>query len=177
MTVGYLFSGMLGHLPLLAVLIVGFVLVGTRRDRLGPRSMLFARLGLGALMLGSLLQFAWTMLIPMLYSSLNYSATRYGIVFGLIGLVTSLISAAGVGLLIAAVVTRGSAPGFAGPVAGGQPFAGPPPPGGQGFGGAPSPGDQPYGNSPPSGQPHGNFRPGGQPFGAGDRPADSPFAG
>jgi hypothetical protein len=207
MTVGYLFSGLLGHLPLLAVLIVGFVLVATRRDRLSPRSMLFARLGLGALMLGSLLQFAWTMLIPMLYSSLDYSATRYGLVFGLIGLITALISAAGVGLLIAAVVTRGSAPGFAGSVPGGQPFAGPPPRHGPGFEGPPSQGDQPYGSSPPGGQPYGNFpsgsqphgnsppgsqshgssppgsrshggfHPGGQPFGAGDRPADSPFAG
>ncbi|MGW4946337.1 hypothetical protein ACWEOZ_32675 [Actinoplanes sp. NPDC004185] len=198
MTVGYLFSGLLGHLPLLAVLIAGFVLIATRRDRLSPRSMLFARLGLGALLLGSLLQFAWTMLVPMLYSSLDYSATQYGIVFGLIGLITALISAAGVGLLIAAVVTRGSAPGFAGPVPGGQPFAGPPPQQhGPGFGGPPSPGDQPYGNPPSGGQPygdsppggppqgnsppgsqgHGSFHPGGQPFGAGDRPAESPFGG
>ncbi|MEU8232092.1 hypothetical protein AB0C12_21105 [Actinoplanes sp. NPDC048967] len=161
MTVGYLFSGLLGHLPLLAVLIAGFVLVAARRDRLGPRSMLFARLGLGALLLGSLLQFASTMLIPVLYSSLDYSATRYGLVFGLFGLITALISATGVGLLIAAVVTRGSAPGFPGPAPGGQPFAGPPPPGGQGFGGPP------FGHT-PAGDP---------PYGAGDRPAGSPFTG
>ncbi|MEU8614928.1 hypothetical protein AB0C29_43785 [Actinoplanes sp. NPDC048791] len=202
MTVGYLFSGLLGHLPLLAVLIAGFVLVAARRDRLSPRSMLFARLGLGALLLGSLLQFAWTMLIPVLYSSLDYSATQYGLVFGLIGLITALISAAGVGLLIAAVVTRGSAPG-----PGGQSFAGPPSQYGPGFEGSASPADQPYGNSPPGGQPYGNsppgsqpygnappdsqshghsppgsqshggFHPGGQPFGTGDRRYESPFAG
>jgi hypothetical protein len=113
MSVGYLFSGMLGHLPLLGVLIAGFVLVAGRRRRLGPRSVLFARLGLGTLVLGTLLQWAWTLLIPMLYSSLDYSATRYGVVFGLVGLITSVISAAGVGLLIAAVVTRNPGPAFA----------------------------------------------------------------
>jgi hypothetical protein len=106
MTVGYLFSGVLGHLPLLAVLIAGFVLIAARRARLGPRSVLFARLGLGALVLGSLLQIAWTLLIPVLYSRLDYSATRYGLLFSGVGLVTALVSAVGVGLLIAAVVTR-----------------------------------------------------------------------
>ncbi|WP_212994005.1 hypothetical protein [Actinoplanes auranticolor] len=157
MSVGYLFTGMLGHLPLLAVLIAGFVLVATRRERLGPRGTLLARLGLAALLLASLLQFAWQMVIPVLYESLDYSATQYGIVFGLIGLITSVISAAGVGLLIAAAVSRNPGPGFAGaPLDGSQPFAGPPPPGGQSYGNAP---------------------PGAQSYGAGDRPAGSPFAG
>jgi hypothetical protein len=166
MSVGYLFSGMLGHLPLLAVLIAGFVLVATRRERLGPRGTLLARLGLGALLLASLLQFAWQMLIPVLYESLDYSATQYGIVFGLIGLITSVISAAGVGLLIAAAVSRNPGPGFAGaPFDGGQPFAGPPPPGGQPYGGSPPAGGQPFGNAPPGGPSFGNASPGGPSFG------------
>ena len=135
MSVGYLFSGMLGHLPMLAVLIAGFVLVAARRERLGPRSTLFARLGLGALVLGSLLQMGWTVLFPALYSSLNYSPSDYGVAFALIGLMTSVISAAGVGLLIAAVVSRGPAGGFGGPGPGAS-FAG-----GQAFGA----GDRPAG--------------------------------
>jgi hypothetical protein len=152
MSVGYLFSGMLGHLPLLAVLVAGFVLIATRRAWLGPRSVLLARLGLGALALGSLLQLAWAMLIPTLYSTLDYSMTRYSLMFSVSGLVTSLISAAGVGLLIAAVVTRSPGPAFPGqPPPGGPPFAGPPYEGGQ-----------PY--------------QGGQPFGAGDQPAGPPLA-
>ena len=142
MSVGYLFSGMLGHLPLLAVLVAGFVLIATRRAWLGPRSVLLARLGLGALALGSLLQVAWTMLIPMLYSTLDYSVMRFNLLFSVSGLVTSLISAAGVGLLIAAVVTRSPGPAFPGqPPTGGPPFAGPPYQGGPPFG----PGDQPAG--------------------------------
>ena len=146
MSVGYLFSGLLGHLPLLAVLVAGFVLIATRRAWLGPRSVLLARLGLGALALGSLLQLAWTMLIPTLYSTLDYSVIRHGLLLSVSGLVTSLISTAGVGLLIAAVVTRSPGPAFAEPPpTGGPPYAGPP-------------------------------YQGGQPFGAGDRPAGPPFA-
>jgi hypothetical protein len=114
MNVGYLFSGVVGHLPLLAVLIAGFVLVAARRARLGARSVLFARLGLGALLAGSLLQMAWTMLFPVLYSSLDYPASQYGVLFSLTGLMTSLISAAGVGLLITAVVTRNPGEDFPG---------------------------------------------------------------
>jgi hypothetical protein len=132
MNVGYLFTGMLGHLPLLAVLVAGFVLVATRRRRLGPRSVLFARLGLGALAAGSVLQVAWTMLLPTVYSRLEYSATRYGLLFSGVGLVTSLVSAAGVGLLIVALVTREP----------GRSFAGPP---GPGFGEPPVDHGQPYG--------------------------------
>ena len=138
MTMGYLFSGVLGHLPLLAVLITGFVLIAARRARLGPRSVLFARLGLGALALATVLQIAWTILLPTLYSQLDYSVTRYGLLFSGVGLVTALVSAAGIGLLIAAVVSRGSGPGFAGQPPG--PFAGSPYEGGQGFGGGPAPG-------------------------------------
>lgn len=151
MSVGYLFSAVLGHLPLLAVVIAGFVLITTGRERIGPRSVLLGRLGLGALAVGSVLQIAWTMAIPALYSTLDYSATRYGLLFSVIGLITSLISAAGVGLLIAALVTRGSGRPFdgrgAGPAFPGQPSgsafpgepSGPPFPGpaGPAFPGAP----------------------------------------
>jgi hypothetical protein len=126
MSVGYLFSGVLGHLPLLAVLITGFVLIAGRRAWLGPRSVLLARLGLGALALGSVLQMVWTLLIPLLYSRLDYSATRYGLVISVFGLLTALISAAGVGLLIAALVTRSPGASYAGQPVGGGGYRGPP---------------------------------------------------
>jgi len=119
---------------LLAVLITGFVLVAARSARLGPRSVLLARLGLGALVLGSLLQIAWTLLLPTLYSTLDYSVARYGLLFSGFGLVTALVSTAGVGLLIAAVVTRRPGPGFPGRPPPGGPFAAPPIGNGQPYG-------------------------------------------
>lgn len=167
MSVGYLFSGLLGHLPLLAVLIAGFVLIATRRRWLGARSVLLARLGLGALALASVLQLAWSMLIPTLYSRLDYSTTRYTLLFSLSGLVTALISAAGVALLIAAVVTRGNGPTF-----GGQP-----PPGGDPYGGQPPTAEPSYGGQPPRG---GSHVPGQGPAAGplhGDRPSGPPWTG
>lgn len=132
MSVGSLFLGMLGHLPLLAVLVVGFILISSRRAWLGQRSALLARMGLGALALGSLLQLAWSLLIPTLYSSMDFPMLRFSMVFSLISLVTSAASAAGVGLLVAAVVTRSPGPDYAGQQpTGGPPFAGPPFPDGQ----------------------------------------------
>jgi hypothetical protein len=113
MTVAYLFSGLLGHLPLLAVLIAGFVVVATRSARMGARSVLLARLGMGALALGSILGATWTMLVPVLYSRVGYSPARYGLLFSGFGVFTALLTAAGVALLIAAVVSRQGGPAFA----------------------------------------------------------------
>ncbi|MEV8505656.1 hypothetical protein AB0368_12625 [Actinoplanes sp. NPDC051475] len=143
MTVGYLFSGVLTHLPVLAVLIAGLALVTSRKARLGPRSTMLARLGLAALVLGELLGAVWFIVFPQLIRSLDYRPSTYGMVTFGVGLVLSTLMAAGVGLLIAAVVTR--APGGGGPfepspyafptpgAPGSQPPGGPPP----GYHGAP----------------------------------------
>jgi hypothetical protein len=169
MSVGFLFSSLLGQLPLIAVLVVGLVLVSSRAARMGPRSALFARLGLAALALSCVLGLAWGLLLPTLYSRLDYSVTQYGLLFSGFGLITALLSAAGIGLLIAAAVSRSPGPGFAdGPPGGGAGFAPGPPGGGQGF----APG--PIGGGPPvGGQPHPGHQPygGSQPYGTGEQPA------
>lgn len=113
-SVGFLASGVLPRLPLLGVLIAGFVLIANRRAWLGPRSVLFARLGLGALAVTCLFQLATTMVMPMVYSSLDASVMGYSVLLSAVGLITSLLSAAGVGLLVAAVVTRGPGPSYVG---------------------------------------------------------------
>ncbi|MFI7600970.1 hypothetical protein [Actinoplanes sp. NPDC049681] len=132
MTVGYLLSGVLTHLPVLAVLITGLVLVTSRQARLGPRSTMLARLGLAALILGELLGAVWVIVFPQLIHSLDYRPSTYGVVTFGVSLVLSVLTAAGVGLLIAAVVTRapgGSAPFEPPPYAypATPPSAGPPP--------------------------------------------------
>ncbi|MEV4641659.1 hypothetical protein AB0J80_30380 [Actinoplanes sp. NPDC049548] len=118
MTVSYLFSGLLGHLPVLAALIAGLVLVSARQTRLGPRSTTLARLGLAALLLSQLLNMAWLFVFPQLIRSLDYRASTYGMVTFGVSVVLSLLMAAGLGLLIAALVTRGAG--------GGGPFDGSP---------------------------------------------------
>ncbi|MEV4707222.1 hypothetical protein [Actinoplanes sp. NPDC049316] len=106
MSVGYLFSGVITHLPVLAVLVAGLVLVATRRARLGRRSTSLAQLGLGALLLGQILDIAWFVLLPRIIGSLDYSTRTYGVLTLAVGIVLAVVVAAGVALLIAALVTR-----------------------------------------------------------------------
>ncbi|MEU7901756.1 hypothetical protein [Actinoplanes sp. NPDC049118] len=107
MTIGYLFSAVVGHLPMLAVLVVGFAVVASRKAQLDARSVQLARLGLGALVLGSVVQLLWSLFIPMLLMSVDHASARYGGLSLVVGLTTSVAFAGGVGLLVAALVTRG----------------------------------------------------------------------
>ena len=123
MSVGYFLSNLLGHLPLLGVLIAGFVLVSARRPTIGARSASLARLGLITLLGSVILQLAWAMVIPELMDTLD-STTQFGLAASVIGIILAVVFAAGVALILAAVVTRtpsGPAPPF-GP--GDQPIPG-----------------------------------------------------
>jgi len=122
MTVGYLFSGVITHLPILAVLITGLIVVGSRKDRLGRRSATFAQLGLGVLVLGQLLEIIWFLLLPEIIGSMDYSSRSYGILTLIVGILLAALLAAGLALLIAALVTRAPA-GPAGPYEPAQPGA------------------------------------------------------
>lgn len=164
MTVGYLFSGVITHLPILAVLVTGLIVVGTRKARLGPRSATMAQLGLGLLVLGQVLEIIWFMLLPEIISSMDYSSRNYGIMTLIVGLFLAALVAAGLALLIAALVTRtptGAAgpyepaqPGPAGPYGAAQPGPTGPYEPAQPAGpyGAPQPGPAgPYGAAPGAG--------------------------
>jgi hypothetical protein len=105
MSVGYFLSNLVGHLPLLGVLVAGFVLVSARRQTIGARSASLARLGLVALLVSVILQLAWAMVIPQLMDTLE-SATRFGVAASIIGIILAVSFAAGVALILAAVVTR-----------------------------------------------------------------------
>jgi len=126
MFAGYYFIyGVVAHLPLLAVLVTGLVLVARQRARIGARSVTLAQLGLGLLTLELVAEAAWTMALPQLYQVLDSAATSFGVVSSAIGLILSVLLAAGIGLLIAAVVARTSPgsdfAGAPGPVYGGPP--------------------------------------------------------
>jgi hypothetical protein len=105
MSVGYFLSNLVGHLPLLGVLIAGFVLVSARRQTIGARSTSLARLGLIALLVSVILQLAWAMAIPRLMDTLE-STTRFGLAASVIGIILAVFFAAGIALILAAVVSR-----------------------------------------------------------------------
>src|SRR3712207_3137642 len=118
---GLLFSGLLGQLPLLAVVIGGFVLVGVHRNRIGARSALLARCGLGLLAADLVAQIIWTATFAELVASLDLDHTRFGMLSFGVGLLLTILLAAGVGLLIGAIVSRpapAAQPGAPGPHAG-----------------------------------------------------------
>jgi hypothetical protein len=104
-------------LLLAGVLIGGFILISARRTQLNPRSVLLARLGLGALALKLVAGLAWVLASWSIFLSPltedEYSTSRYGLVSTVLSLVLSLLFAAGIGLLIAAVATGGAADRFA----------------------------------------------------------------
>jgi hypothetical protein len=118
MSAGYLVSGVVFHLPMLAVLIVGLVLLAQRRGRIGGRSALLGQFGLGLLIFDTILQAAWTLVIPQLYRSFDTSVASFGAISGLVGVMLAVLSTGGIALLIAALVTRTSPapPGFSHPV-------------------------------------------------------------
>ena len=103
---GALFSGVVVQLPLLAVLVTGFVLVSGRRAAIGGRSALLARVGLAVLTVSVLLQVLWTALFPWLLAALDLNYSRFGVLSFAVGLVLSLVHAAAIALLVAAIVTR-----------------------------------------------------------------------
>ena len=107
MSVGYFLSNLVGHLPLLGVLVAGFVLVSARRQTIGARSASLARLGLAALLVSVILQLAWAMAIPRLMDTLD-STTQFGLAASVIGIALAVAFAAGIALILAAVVTRTS---------------------------------------------------------------------
>ncbi len=103
---GLWFSGIVVQLPLLAILIGGFVLVSTRRARIGARSALFARIGLAVLAVNLVFQAVWTVLFPQLISSLDLEYSQFGMLSFGAGLILTVLLAAGIALLIGAIVTR-----------------------------------------------------------------------
>ncbi|MCA2213534.1 hypothetical protein [Jidongwangia harbinensis] len=110
MTAGYLFSGVLFQLPMLAVLVIGVVLIGSRRPRIGPRSALLGQIGLIVLIFEVIAQTAWSLTFPRLLHSMDASVSQFGLLSSAVGLMLSALVTAGVGLLIAAVVTGRNQP-------------------------------------------------------------------
>ncbi|MFI5494600.1 hypothetical protein [Actinoplanes sp. NPDC051859] len=108
MSFGYTLASILPQLPILAVLITGFIMIAMRRDRLSARSALLARLGLSALIAGQVVNTLWILVLPQLFRAVR-SRSDYQFLLTGSGLVVSLLLTVGIALLIAAVVTRGPA--------------------------------------------------------------------
>ncbi|WP_213456709.1 hypothetical protein [Rhizomonospora bruguierae] len=129
---GALLGQFVTQLPLLIVLVVGGVLLLTRRERLSRRSGTLGLTGLGVLLIGLLGNVLWMSALPQFYRRLGngYAALT------IMSLLLALVHTAGIGLLIGAIITNGRSAGTPGPGAPGQylPPSAPP-----GWGGVPQP--------------------------------------
>lgn len=105
----YAFSGFVLQVPLLIVMIAGFVLVSSRKARLGGRSTMFALIGLSLLTLELVMSGIWNIMFPRLVAELDLQVSSFGMISLAVGLVLTLLTAVGIGLLIAALVSRPAA--------------------------------------------------------------------
>ena len=110
---------------MLAVLVTGIVLVLRGRGRIGARRAAFVLAGLAALALDLVLSTAWLVVAPTLITQLDVRASAFGVYYAVINFFLAALTAAGVGLLVAAALTTGRPPGGPEP----QATADPPPPG------------------------------------------------
>ena len=129
-SIGAFFGTLVVQLPILAVLVLGFVLLSTPGRRLPGRAGTLARFGLGLMLAHSLGAMTWSIALPELIGRMNYGGgmvRNIGYASALVGFMLSLLLAAGLGLVIAALVSaRPADPGPAHPPPGWNPA---PPPG------------------------------------------------
>jgi len=125
-----LYGVLLGQAPVLLVLMIGLILLASPGRRLPPRSVLLARAGLVVMLVETLSSSAWTVLLPQLFARSGSGADfvrSFGLVWGLVNLLMAIVFAAGLALVVAALLGArtpsdpGPPPPFPGP-----PFSDPP---------------------------------------------------
>jgi hypothetical protein len=107
----YLIAGVLPRLPLIAALIVGVVLIGRHRSRLGRRRAALAQFGVGTIFVGMVLAGLYTALIPQIWRTIDYSSETLAFANVAVSIVMDLLNGAGVVLLNLAAVSRAPSTG------------------------------------------------------------------
>jgi hypothetical protein len=110
-----LFGIFLVQVPIFAVLVAGLILLGSSGRRLPPRSLLFARAGLGVMLIQTVVSSLITYALPQFISRMDYDTSagylrNWGLLWGGINFVLGVVFAIGVALLVAALLAaRGPA--------------------------------------------------------------------
>ncbi len=93
------------QLPVLAVLAVGLVLLTSSGSRLPGRVGVLARAGFAVLMVEAVASLAWAGFLPQLVGGLNgVGYSTFGLVSAAIGFLLAVLTATGLGLVVAAVL-------------------------------------------------------------------------
>jgi hypothetical protein len=110
-----LFGIFLVQVPIFAVLVAGLILLGSSGRRPPPRSLLFARAGLGVMLIQTVVSSLITYALPQFISRMDYDTSagylrNWGLLWGGINFVLGVVFAIGVALLVAALLAaRGPA--------------------------------------------------------------------
>jgi len=111
------FGNLLGHLlailPTLLVLVVGLILVAVSGKRLPGRARVLAFLGGAVLLLSLFLGLVWGIMVPTLIRDRTFSPADFAPINLVVTLLLSLMQAAGIGLLIGALLSARTAPATA----------------------------------------------------------------
>lgn len=107
---GDLLGPLVGTLPTMLVLVVGLILVAVAGKRLPGRARVLAFLGGAVLLLGLLLNMAWGLAIPTLFREGVFSHAEFTPISLAVSLLLTFMQAAGIGLLIGAVLAARTAP-------------------------------------------------------------------
>jgi hypothetical protein len=99
------------QLPVVLVLVVGLILVAVRGRRLSGRARSLGFAGIGLLLLGALMSAAWSIAIPSIVLDNHLTSREYGPLSAGVGTLLGIWHAAGLALLIGAVVSLSPRPG------------------------------------------------------------------
>jgi hypothetical protein len=102
------FGIFLVQLPLLAVIVLGLLLLASPGRRLPARSLLLARAGLAAMLAETIVSMAWSALLPQLFARLDHGGPMlrtFGFASTIVGFAMAVLFAAGLGMLVAALLT------------------------------------------------------------------------
>ncbi|QSB16851.1 hypothetical protein JQS43_11515 [Natronosporangium hydrolyticum] len=102
---GYVISQTVFALPALIVLVAGLALLTARRRTVGPRATGLAIAGAAVLLAGAVVNVVWASSLPWVLQATT-STGGYAMMSAGVGILTAILHATGIGLLIAAVLTR-----------------------------------------------------------------------
>jgi hypothetical protein len=118
------------QLPVMLTLVVGLIVLASPGRRLPPRSLLLARAGLGLLLAEAIASLGWSTWLPQVITWAGPGGDvmrNVGLLSAVVSFLLAILFAAGLGLLVAALVAaRDPAPPSYPPPGGGPPNAGPP---------------------------------------------------
>ncbi|MBU2661946.1 hypothetical protein KOI35_00350 [Actinoplanes bogorensis] len=93
------------QIPVVVVLVAGLVMLSAPQRRLPGRSQTLARAGLIVLLAETVASLAWNITFTQIVARSGWTATQFGLISSIVGLMLAVFFAVGLGLLVAGFAT------------------------------------------------------------------------